>query len=100
MLLLVIRRFWMTSQLKAAFRKAMGSTSIAKLKIRRITVFRDCGSFREAFISSLSIRDYHVQWQKLDGDERISNVSANFHPGSGRLRSLTFPPTHCPQTAS
>lgn len=89
-LLLVIRYRWMTYQVNRAIQKALGPSSIAKLKIQRDTVFRDCDSIRAAFSSSLNIRDYYVQWQTLEGDECISNVEAYFYPISGILHGINI----------
>jgi hypothetical protein len=85
-ILLGIRFCWRIVQAKRAIRSAFADSSVAIVKIERVTVFRDCGSIKSAFLSSLCIRDYYTRCRLADGTEQILNVEADFHPITGTLR--------------
>jgi hypothetical protein len=89
-ILLVVRHCWITSQAKRAICGALAGRSFVILKIRTANVFRDYGSARSAFLSSLSIRDYGVRCRFPDGSENELSVQADFHPISGSLRSINL----------
>jgi hypothetical protein len=89
--LIGIRSCWRSIQAKRAIRSAFTDSSVATLRIERASVFRDCGSIRSAFLSSLRIRDYYARCKLSDGTEQILNIEADFHPISGTLRSIKIP---------
>jgi hypothetical protein len=80
---------------KREIRSALAGQSLVVLEIRGDRVFRDCGSVREAFLSSLSVRDYRVRYRTGDGTEHSMWVGADFHPLSGAFRELRIVDAEC-----
>jgi hypothetical protein len=76
-------------------RNALAARSFVVLEIRGAKVFRDCGSVREAFLSMLSIRDYHIRCRTVDGIEHTKWVEVEFHPISGAFREMRIVDGEC-----
>ena len=82
----VVRYLWMISQAKQAIRADLAARRIAPLDIRRMSVWRNCGSISAAFW--LLVLDYEVSYKDKDDQEAKLWYSIDFAPLMGRIRAL------------
>lgn len=90
LVVIFLRYGWRAIQVNRAVRSALSDDSITVLKIRSAVVFRDCGSARAAFMSSVCNRDYDIYCRSADGRNHVLSAQADFHPVSASLRSINI----------
>lgn len=82
----VVRFLWMISQAKQEIRGDLVARGVAPLNIRRMSVWRNCGSISAAFWRL--VLDYEVRYKDEDGQEAKLWYTIDFAPLVGRFRSL------------